>query len=68
MLSVEEYFNDILEELELCESKMEKLELILDYGKNLEEFPITSKVKENEVPGCTSNVFIDCFRKDGDNI
>ena len=66
MISIKDYFNEVLIELELCESKMEKLQLVLEYSKDLEEFPITSKIKENEVPGCTSNVFIDCFKqKDG---
>ena len=63
-MNLNEYFEDILEELDLCESKMERLQLVLEYGKDLGDFPSTSMTKENEVPGCTSNVFIDCFKQE----
>ncbi len=65
-MELKEYFDDILEEFDLCESKMEKLQLVLEYGKDLGEFPSTSKIRDNEVPGCTSNVFIDVSKNKSD--
>lgn len=55
---MKEYFDEMLEELNSCEDKMEKLKLIVEYGKELEEFPEENKLDKYKVPGCISNVYL----------
>ncbi len=58
MSKLESYFNEVLEELELFETPIERLQFVLEHGKDLDEFPQDQLKEENKVPGCTSNVYI----------
>lgn len=58
MDKLKQYFDEILEELSLFETPMEKLQFVLEHGKDLTNFPENEVIEENKVPGCTSNVYI----------
>lgn len=58
MSKLESYFNEVLEELELFETPMERLQFVLEHGKDLDKFPQEQLIDNNKVPGCTSNVYI----------
>ena len=53
-----EYLDEIRAELQGLESKMERLERLVEIGKELEKFPEKFMVAENKVPGCMSTVYI----------
>ena len=53
-----QYFEETLEELQACENKMEQLKLIVEFGKDLEDYPEDKKQEKFKVPGCISNVYL----------
>ncbi|MDA1197149.1 MAG: SufE family protein [Nanoarchaeota archaeon] len=53
-----EYLKQEQELLTLVPTKREMLELLVEYGKQLGDFPKTEEKEENSVPGCVSNVYI----------
>ena len=68
MCKLESYFNEVLEELELFETPMERLQFVLEYGKDLGKFPQEQLKEENKVPGCTSNVYIYVSKDESNNV
>ena len=62
---IKEYFEEMREDLDSFESNMEKLEFIMEFGNDLEEFPKELMIEENRVPGCVSNAFIDVSLNEG---
>ena len=68
MNNLKEYFDEMLEELDLADTPIERLQFVLEYGKDLDEFPKEELVQENKVPGCTSNVYIACSKKENSTI
>lgn len=68
MSKLESYFNEVLEELELFETPMERLQFVLEHGKDLDKFPQEQLKEENKVPGCTSNVYIYVTKDENNNV
>jgi cysteine desulfuration protein SufE len=64
MTNLENYFDEILEDLDVAESPMERLQFVLEYGKDLDVFPQEQLLDSNKVPGCTSNVYITCLKNE----
>src|SRR4051812_37899947 len=52
--------NDIAEELNSCETREEKLETLIFYGKNLTGLSDDLKNDESRVQGCNSDTFMIC--------
>ncbi|MDJ1185838.1 SufE family protein [Roseofilum casamattae] len=42
-----------------------RIQQLIDYAKKLPEFPESSKIDENKVPGCVSQVFITANLEEG---
>lgn len=55
---------EIKEILEGCADQQEQLEILMEYGNDLEEFPSQLMIEENKVPGCISNAYITSEVKD----
>lgn len=62
---LKEYLENLQEEFDYCENKEEKMELIIDMGKELKEFPKSQIIPKNKVMGCVSNVYIYSKNNDG---
>ena len=58
-----EYLKQEQELLASFPEKREMLELLVEYGKELGDFPKAQEKEENSVPGCVSNVYITATNK-----
>lgn len=47
------------------DTQEDQLELLMDYGKELQAFPSEKMVESNKVPGCISNAYISYEVKEG---
>lgn len=59
------YLSTLEEEFKYCENKEEKIELIIEMGKELAPFPKEQITEKNKVNGCVSNVYIYSELNDG---
>jgi cysteine desulfuration protein SufE len=50
--------DELLEDLEFLTDPMERLRAIIDLGEDLAPFPESSRIPQNTVRGCTSQVWI----------
>ncbi len=57
--------NEIVQRFKRHADPKRRYEQLLWYGKQLETMPIEAKVSENQVQGCTSQVYITAALKDG---
>lgn len=55
---IKEELNEYLEEFESMDSTMDILKLIVEYGKELDEYPQEMMLDEYKIPGCISEVYI----------
>jgi cysteine desulfuration protein SufE len=55
---VKEYLEEIQESFDFTADKEEKMEIIIEMGSELEDFPESEVKAENKVQGCVSNVYI----------
>lgn len=55
---------EIKEILSECTDQQEQLEVLMEYGEELEEFDSKNMIPENKVPGCISNAYISHEIKD----
>ena len=53
-------FSEITSELNMIPDQKDRLEYIMDYGKDMVELEPDRRTPENLVPGCISKVYIDC--------
>lgn len=53
------YFDEILDDLEIFDNELDKLEYYIELGQELEPKDESLLKEENRVPGCVSNVYID---------
>jgi len=58
------FINSLQEDFSILTQK-EKMQCMIEFGKELEIFPEEEKVKANLVPGCMSEVYITCEYIDG---
>ncbi len=68
MENFKEYFNEVQETLMECEDGMEKIEVMMEYAKELKEFPKEEMIKDNLVRGCSSIVYISAVKDDYGNL
>lgn len=54
-MSFEEYTQELL----ACETKWDMLQYIIEIGKELPKVSDSIKIKENQIPGCISQAYID---------
>lgn len=62
---LKKYLENLQEEFDYCENKEERMELIIEMGKELKPFPKEQEISKNKVSGCVSNVYIYLESKDG---
>jgi cysteine desulfuration protein SufE len=55
----------VKEDFALVDDQRERLELMVEYGKKLPDFPAEKKTARNRVPGCVSGVYIDASFVEG---
>jgi cysteine desulfuration protein SufE len=53
-----EFLKGIIEELNNCQSREEKIETLIYYGKQLKEIPLENFKAEDKVAGCTSETYL----------
>ncbi len=68
MSKVKEYFEDILETLDCADSQLERLEILIEYAKEIPEISQEKKTNSNKVRGCTSEVYIDAYLDEKGNV
>ena len=55
----------IVKRFQRCQDPKRRIQQLIDYAKKLPEFPESSKIDENKVPGCVSQVFITANLEEG---
>ena len=55
---IHEHLTDIGEALEAMPGRRDKLEFLMEYGEEMEQYPEELKTPERKVPGCVSGVYI----------
>ena len=63
MKDFEKYFEEIKEDLNECEEDFERIEMLTEYGDELDEYPEEKMIEDNKVKGCVSITYI-CAEKD----
>ena len=58
MNSLKKYFDHWSEEFSQLTDRREMLEVLIELGKELPEFPQGEKTSQNKVPGCISGVYM----------
>ncbi len=64
MCSLEQKKQEIIDNFSMFEDWMEKYEYLIDLGKQLDNFPESSKTQQNIIDGCQSRVWLDYFVKE----
>ena len=64
MKSLKEVQDDVIEEFSMYDDWLDKYEYLIDLGKNLEEYPESSKTDGKLIKGCQSRVWLDYTIKD----
>lgn len=62
MKDFKQYFEEIKEDLKDCEEEFEKIEMLMEYGEELEEFDKEDMIDENKVKGCVSLTYISAYK------
>lgn len=65
MNTINEIQDEIIEEFTLLDDWMDRYELLVDYGRNLKEFPEEQRTKQNLIDGCQSQVWFTAALQDG---
>lgn len=60
MSNMREFFEEMEEELTATDSNMDKLKLLVEFGKELDNYPDEKFISQYKVPGCVSNVYL-CY-------
>ena len=66
-MSINELQDEIIEEFETFDDWIERYQLIIDYGKELRDNPLSEaeKTPQNVIDGCQSTVWLTCTYQDG---
>ncbi len=64
-MTLREAENAIVEEFSMYEDWMDKYEYLIDLGKSLDLYPVSSKIDEKLIKGCQSRVWLDYKIEDG---
>lgn len=54
--------NELIETFDFIEDWEERYRILIDLGRKLPEFPEAQRTEANRVEGCTSNVWLICYR------
>ena len=63
--SINEIQDELIEEFECLEDWMDRYQLIIDYGKDLEPMPEADKNDQNLIDGCQSKVWFTARLEEG---
>ncbi len=55
----------IVQRFQRCQDPKRRIEQLIDYAKKLPEFPETSRIDGNKVPGCVSQVYVTATLDEG---
>ena len=66
-MTLTEAENAIIEEFSMYEEWLDKYEYLIELGKSLEDYPVSSKTDDKLIKGCQSRVWLD-YTVDGDRI
>ena len=58
--------DDVAETFEFIQDWEERYRILIDLGRKLPEFPEEQRTESNRVEGCTSNVWLICYRDKND--
>lgn len=62
------YLEELKEIFSLCPTQRDKLEALVDLGKELKELEQEKRTPERKVPGCVSEVFIETVKNEDGSI
>ncbi len=65
MASINEIQDEIIEEFSELDDWMDRYQLLIDMGSELEPLPESDKTESNLIDGCQSRVWLVCDEKDG---
>ena len=63
--SIADTFAEMVENFDLLEDWEQRIEYVIDLGKDLEPLAETDRVEANKVPGCAAQVWLATRRRDG---
>jgi len=66
MRTINEIQDEVIEEFEGFSDWMDRYQLLIDLGNELEALPEQYKTEENLIDGCQSRVWIQCDNEDGE--
>ena len=64
MMTINEKQDEIIEEFDLFDDQLDKIQYIIDLGKKLPPMPETYVTDENRIMGCQSKVWLGAERQD----
>lgn len=62
------YLREVMETFRFLETQREKLEVLVEMGKELGEFPSEFKIEANKVPGCVSGVYVEAVLEEDETV
>lgn len=65
MLTINEIQDEIIEEFADLDDWMDRYQLLIDMGGEMEPLPDSDKVEQNLIDGCQSRVWLVCDEKEG---
>ena len=63
--SIPDTFAEMVENFDLLEDWEQRIEYVIDLGKDLEPLPEADRIEANKVPGCAAQVWLATRRRDG---
>ena len=64
-MTINEIQDEIIEEFEGFDDWMDKYQMLIDLGNDLEPLPEQYKTEQNLIDGCQSRVWVQCDMQDG---
>jgi len=64
-MTINEIQDEIIEEFALLDDWLDRYQLIIDYGRSLPPFPEASRIPQNLIDGCQSQVWFVASMQDG---
>ena len=65
VMTINEIQDEIIEEFEGFDDWMDKYQMLIDLGNDLEPLPEQYKTEQNLIDGCQSRVWVQCDMQDG---
>lgn len=64
-MTINELQNEVVEEFSVFDDWMDKYQMLIDLGNDLEPLPEQYKTEQNLIDGCQSRVWVQCDHVDG---